>query len=146
VKRYAREAGSEWLAGLFEGWAVFSCASLGFIEVLAALYRRRRAGDLQEPDFDAALSAFQEDRRSFVDVQLTDEVLYIARDVVHRFALRGADTIHLASALVVRRRYENDTVTFVASDRELSAAAQTAGFIVLDPVIEEQKAAGDPQR
>ncbi len=146
VKRYARETGSEWLADLVESWAVFTCASLGFIEVLASLFRRRKAGDLHQPNFDAALRAFQDDRRRFVEVQLTDEVLNTAGDVVHRFALRGADAVHLASALVVRRRFENETVTLVASDRELNAAAQAAGFIVLDPVIEEQKAAGPPSQ
>jgi predicted nucleic acid-binding protein len=146
VKRYAREAGSEWLADLLNGWAVFTCASLGFIEVLAALYRRRKGGDLREPDFDAALRTFQEDRRQIIEVQLTDEVMQVADDVVHRFALRGADTVHLASALVVGKRFEGETVTVVTSDRELSAAAQAAGFIVLDPVVEEQRAAGGPQR
>jgi predicted nucleic acid-binding protein len=146
VKRYAREAGSEWLANLFEGWVTFTCASLGFIEVLAALHRRRKGGDLQEPDFDAALRAFQEDRRRFIEVQLTSEVMEVADEVVRRFGLRGADTVHLASALVVRRRFEGETVTVVTSDCELNAAAQAAGFIVLDPVNEEQKAAGGSQR
>jgi hypothetical protein len=57
-------------------------------------------------------------------------------------ALRGADAVHLASALVLRRRFADaeDRLIFVASDRELKEAAQSSGLAVIDPEEQEKQA------
>ena len=63
-------------------------------------------------------------------------------------ALRGADAVHLASALVLQRRFadaENHLV-FVASDRELKEAAQASGLAVIDPEDQEQQATSPGER
>ena len=68
-----------------------------------------------------------------------------AREVARQRALRGADAIHLASALVPRSRFveEEDRLVFVASDRQLKEAARSAGFTVTDP--EEEDSEAEPQ-
>ncbi len=61
-----------------------------------------------------------------------------ARDVALRFGLRGADTVHLASALWLEAHPPPNiaSVTMIVSDRELAEAAEEAGLDVYDPTRE----------
>lgn len=53
--------------------------------------------------------------------------------------VRGADAVHLASALLLQKRLaeDDDQLIFIASDHELNRAAQASGLIVVDPEKEE---------
>ena len=46
---------------------------------------------------------------------------------------RGADSVHLASALVYRQTHASKNLVFVTADGELIAAARQEGFQVVDP-------------
>jgi predicted nucleic acid-binding protein len=61
VKRYIRERGSVQVASLLRRYELFSSA-ITPVEVLSALGRRRRDGDLSEENFSATLSRVQSDR------------------------------------------------------------------------------------
>ena len=65
--------------------------------------------------------------------------------MAQRRALRGADAIHLASALVLQSRFveAEDQLVFVVSDRQLKEAVRSAGLSVVDP--EEDDGEGNPQ-
>lgn len=138
VKRYCREAGSERVRGLFARENVLCCATLGYIEVMATLTRKRRAGEIDGPLWEGARRLVRSDWDRFCHVELSAAVRETALRVAEASALRGADAVHLASALVLRDRLPPapDEVVFVAWDRELREAAARAGFPVIDP--EEQ--------
>jgi hypothetical protein len=66
----------------------------------------------------------------------------VAPDAVERtlqlariYALRGADCVHLASAVILKARLalEANEFALVTSDQELKAAALKAGLAVVDP-------------
>ena len=78
----------------------------------------------------------------FIQVQLTNETMELAKDLARNMALRGADAVHLASALVLQRRFADaeDQLIFVVSDRELKEATQSSGLEVIDPEEQEQQA------
>jgi len=56
-------------------------------------------------------------------------------EIADAFALRGSDSVHLASALQLfgDLGIDSNEFTFVTSDQELKAAALTAGLAVVDP-------------
>jgi hypothetical protein len=58
-----------------------------------------------------------------------------SQDAYDASALRGSDSVHLASALQLRDDLRIDAGEFVlvTSDQELKAAALKAGLAVLDP-------------
>jgi hypothetical protein len=62
-------------------------------------------------------------------------VVQRALDASDTYGLRGADSVHLASALILKEELELDAgeFAFVTSDQELKAAALTAGLAVVDP-------------
>jgi len=59
-----------------------------------------------------------------------------AFDATDTQVLRGADSVHLASALVLKEELYLDSqeFTLVTSDAELKAAALRVGLAVLDPL------------
>lgn len=72
---------------------------------------------------------------AFSAKDVTPSVVLRALDAAGAYGLRGADSLHLASALVLKEQLEPDSREFalVTSDRELEAAALKAGLVVVDP-------------
>lgn len=139
VKRYYQEKGTRWMQDLFLQNQMMACASLGLIEIVATLARKRKAREISPSSFRRKLRELEEDWEYFVEIQLSVEVVEVAKELTEKFALRGADAVHLASALSLRRHVEggDDHLLFIASDHELKKAAQTSGLVIMDP--EEQE-------
>jgi predicted nucleic acid-binding protein len=135
AKRYYQETGTRWVQDLFTGSRAIACASLGLIEVIATLARKRKAGEIDPLLSEQKARELEEDWRSFIQVQLTAEAVDKARDLARESALRGADAVHLASALLLQSRFaqDDDQLIFITADHELKQAAQASGLVVIDP-------------
>jgi predicted nucleic acid-binding protein len=145
VKRYVREPGSDWIQDLFAQQPLLACASLGYVEVMATLSRKNKAGEMGYAQFDGLVQELDRDWERFIEVRLDADTLALAISVVRQTALRGADAVHLASALLLRQHLttREDDVLLVAADEELKSAARASGLTVLDPA-EEQTPAQQP--
>ena len=99
---------------------------------------------IRNSEFEQRIQDLEEDWRRFIHVQLTAEAVDTARGIARDQALRGADAIHLASALMLRRRFEDeeDRLILVTSDQELKEAAQSVDLTVSDPNEEESSSLG----
>jgi predicted nucleic acid-binding protein len=135
VKRYFEEPGSTWVDGLFEQDHLLSCSSLGLIEVRATAARKCAFSGIDAAVFAEIKTWLMDDWSSFLWVGLTAEVVERSLKVADTWALRGSDSVHLASALQLRDNLETDLTefAFVTSDQELKAAAAKAGLTVVDP-------------
>lgn len=138
VKRYYLETGTSWLQALFDAVPTVACASPGLVEVMATLARKHKAEEIDSVTFEQKAQELEEDWESFVQIRFATELVHRAKEVAKQQALRGADAIHLASALLLESRFvETDNrLIFVASDHELKKAALSSGLEVIDP--EEQ--------
>lgn len=129
MKRYVAEDGSARVARLLEtGEAATS--RLSEVEIMSALTRRAREGDLASADTDRTTAALASDLPAFLIVELLPEVTALARSLVRRHALRAADAVQLASCLYLGERLA-ERIPFVAFDRRLRAAARAEGLRVL---------------
>lgn len=99
------------------------------IEVASALWRKQRArrDDVSRVAAERRLAALAA-RWSFVDDFRA--VLKEAHQTVARHALKAADALQLAAA-VVERMGAAGALPFVTLDKELAAAARAEGFNVL---------------
>lgn len=133
VKRYVREEGTEVVQALFSsGEVVFVSSRATWAECLAALVRRHRAGDLGADVLAARLDDAEDDLAGFALVDVDELLTSALRRIAETHALRGYDSIHLASALRVAGSLPG-AWTFVCSDQDLCDAAHAEGFEVLDP-------------
>jgi uncharacterized protein len=124
VKLLVEEAGSDVAATIWDGCDVAICSRIGHPEVRAALATAGRDRRLDVDDLRRAETAREGYWGATRPVELTASVMAQAGDLAGRYALRGADAVHLASALTIGV----DQVVVVAWDRRLRDAVDAVGI------------------
>jgi len=146
IKHYIREAGSDALnAKLNEASrhhpGIFISA-VGYAEILATFARRLRGNARLKKQTKLLRDVFRDDWMfELTCVELAVGVLELIPGLVDKHPLRGADAIHLASALWLRDAVRlgqefgpaNRSLTFASADKQLNRAASAEGLEVFDP-------------
>lgn len=131
LKLYLREAGSEEFNSLVEGRGDILVSDLTVTEVVSALVRRSRQGDLG-PDAvgrirHAVARSLEDGTCQRVDlipaVHRHAERLIVRLSEVSDISLRAGDALHLALAVSAR------AASFASFDRRLAAAARAVGLV-----------------
>ena len=137
LKRYFLEPGSGWMMRLFESGNPLASSVLGYIEVASALTRQRVPRKLDEDKLARLQQQLEEDWGDLTGFPLTDETVGRAVRLARDYKLRGADALHLATALGVNDALvgTGNSLVLVASDEDLLAVAQQTGLTVENPAI-----------
>ena len=125
VKLVVEEAGTDLAVELWDGCDAALASRLAYPEVCAALAAAGRNHDLSAAELDVAQSMWDEFWLAVRPVELTRHVEQRAGELARRHGLRGADAVHLASALAI----DNGTVIAVWG-RRLHSAALAEGLTV----------------
>lgn len=135
LKRFFDEPGSSWVRGLFEQKTALASASLGYVEVSAALARQQMSRKMNAEEVKKALGLLDAQWRDFFQVGMDDEIVSLAVGLAREKRLRGGDAIHLAAVtyLVRSRAASPGSVVFVVADVELASAAVSLGLTVVNP-------------
>lgn len=124
IKRFAAEKGSERVRRIVEQEEPIATAKIAYAEIHSGLARKRREGCFPSGQYALVCRRVELDWNSYLRIELTDEVLSLARELIQRHPLRGFDAIHLASALILKASL-GEQITFVGADeRQLEAAAK----------------------
>ena len=123
VKRYVAEPGTPVVHALVTRHGPIATAKIAYAEVHAGFARKRREGRLAERGYSSACGLFESDWHAYVRLDLQDEVLVLARDLLRKHPLKGFDAIHLASAIRLRTALAEDMM-FAAADMRLLDAAR----------------------
>ncbi len=126
VKLVVEEAGSQLAAELWDGCDGALSSRLAYPEVRAALAASARNHDLGAGDLLQAEQAWEEFWAATRKVELTAEVEQRAGHLARAHALRGADAVHLASALAV----DDDDLVVAVWDRRLHGGVLASGMRV----------------
>jgi predicted nucleic acid-binding protein len=120
VKLVVDEAGSDLAVNLWDGCDAALSSRLAYPEVRAALAASGRNHDLDEDELAAANQSWEEYRAATRPVELTAAVERHAGQLASLHSLRGADAVHLASALAIG----DPELVFAAWDQRLHAGAR----------------------
>ena len=101
VKLVVEEAGSALAADMWDGCDAALSSRLAYPEVRAALAAAGRNHDLNQADLASAEQAWEDYWAAVRPVELTAAVERHAGELARLHALRGADAVHLASAMAV---------------------------------------------
>ena len=126
VKLVVEETGSGLAADLWDGCDAAVSSRLAYPEVRAALAAAGRNHDIDPSGQAAAETAWEEYWAATRPVELNRAVEQSAGQLAARHALRGADAVHLASALAVSQSGQ----ILAAWDLRLRAGAQAAGLAI----------------
>jgi predicted nucleic acid-binding protein len=126
VKLVLDEAGSDIAAALWNASDVALSSRLAYPEVRAALAAAERNHDLTGGEASAAASDWELFWGSMRPVELSADVERVAGSLAVTHLLRGADAVHLASALALG----STGLTVAVWDRRLHAGAAAVGLAV----------------
>ena len=126
VKLVLDEVGSDIVAALWNGCDAALSSRLAYPEVCAALTSAGRNHDLTESEASAATSDWEQFWASLRPVELSADVERVAGSLAATHQLRGADAVHLASALALGSR----DLTVAVWDKRLHAGAAAVGLAV----------------
>lgn len=126
VKRYIQEPGSDEIESLLQD-GIAATARYTHVEILSAVARRFRDGDITAPDHQHIVSSLRRDFETLVAVELTIDVIGEIERLLARHALRAGDALQLASCIVLQERAEVP-VSFVAFDERCNEAAIVEGL------------------
>jgi len=139
VKRYAYESGTDWVLRVTDPTSdnEIVVARIAGAEVLAAIVRKQRAGEVSGIQAQQAVADFEADFETEYDViEVTPAVVMRAMDLIKRYGLRGYDSIQLACAMEVnevRLLVGLASLVFVSADGRLNEVARAEGLPVEDP-------------
>jgi uncharacterized protein len=132
VKRYAAESGSDRVTSLVEGDQKIAVSWLAVPETLSAVARRAKGGSISKEDIISIRNQLELDLQRFMVVEVCGAPINGIEKLIARHALRGADCIHLSTALWLSKAAKSPVV-FVASDHELLTAARAERLRILNP-------------
>ena len=143
VKRYVREKGTDLVKAIIDPDAAneIYIARISGAEVVAAIARRGRSGDLDKESIRRAVGQFRlEFERLYRVIEVTPGIVSRAMDLALKHGLRGYDAVQLAAALAVeevRKGMLMESLILVSSDSELNKAALRENLEVEDPNLME---------
>jgi len=133
VKLLVEEPGTELAVALWDGCDAAVSSRLAYPEVRAALAAAHRNHDLDRSGLAQAEEGWDAFWGATRPVELTPAVACHAGELAKDHALRGADAVHLASALAMSDR----SLIVAVWDRRLHACALATGLgvapVTLDP-------------
>jgi uncharacterized protein len=132
VKLVVDEPGSPLAAELWDACDGALSSRLAYPEVRAALAASARNHELEADELRAAEQAWEEYWAATRKVELTPDVEQHAGQLARSYALRGADAVHLASALVI----DDSELVVAVWDRRLHGGALAAGVQVAPADLE----------
>jgi len=132
VKLLVEEPGSELAAELWDGCDAPVASRLAYPEVCAALAAAARGKTLTRGEANAAARSWEEFWAATRPVELNAAVERQAGELARTCALRGADAVHLASALAIG----DPGLVMAVWDRRLHEGARTSGLRVAPATLD----------
>lgn len=126
VTLYVDEPGSGAVRTDIARAAVVATSVIAYPEARAAMARRYREGALTRAAFSAAKRSLDADWPKYLAVVVTEGLCREAGRLAERYALRGYDSVHLASYLEVARHAGAVDTRFSSFDVSLNDAAKRA--------------------
>lgn len=131
VKLVIEEPGSDTAGSAWSSADVRVASVLAYPEARAALAAARRAGRLPTARASKAVSLLERRCEELTLVEVTRQIAWRAGDLAKNDRLRGADAVHLATALAASAGGELFVLTW---DAALAAAAMRHGAAVVTGV------------
>ncbi|HEA67549.1 MAG TPA: PIN domain-containing protein [Desulfobacterales bacterium] len=127
VKLYVEEDESSKVDALVKSSEVTATSLVAFAEARAAFARRFREKAFTKNEYNRLKEFFDKDWSRYLILSVTEDMIRLASDLAEKHALKGFDSIHLASALTLRQELSSPIV-FSCFDDNLQKASEREGL------------------
>ena len=125
IKLYIEENGSAEVESLVNQASLVCTSVVAYPEARSALARLHREGALTIEEHSLTKADLDEDWPRYLALEVTSTVWRAAGDLAEKHALRGFDSLHLASFLFLAGEDLGEHVQFSSFDDRLNGAART---------------------
>lgn len=122
AKRYIEESGSQAVDAICTRATELALSVVCIPEILSALNRRVREGNLSRRYYEQAKKRLSEDVEDAVIVNLTSPVISTCTTILEASPIRALDALHIACAV------QWEAELFVSGDKRQLSAARRAGL------------------
>lgn len=123
VKLYIEENESSEVDDLVKSSEFTATSLVAYAEARAAFARRFREKAFTSNEYDRIKKSFDKDWSRYLILNVTENMIQLAGNLAEKHALRGFDSIHLASALTLRQEISSPIV-FSCFDDNLQKASE----------------------
>lgn len=127
IKLYIDEDGTRTVQAFAKKSKVLATSIVAYAEARAAVKRGLAEEIIYEAEYRLCMSNFKKDWKNYLIVNIDKSLIFLAGDLAEKYNLRGFDSIHLASAVVLREKLNID-ILFLCWDKKLEEAAIMEGF------------------
>ncbi len=127
VKLYVEEDESSKVDALVKSSEVTATSLVAFAEARAAFARRFREKAFTKNEYNRLKEFFDKDWSRYLILSVTEDMIRLASDLAEKHALKGFDSIHLASALTLRQELSSP-ILFSCFDDTLQKASEREGL------------------
>jgi predicted nucleic acid-binding protein len=124
IKLYVEESGSRDIESLIAGASLICTSVVTYPEARSALARLRREGNLTAEEHALSKANLEGEWPEYLALDVTPEIWRAAGDLAEKHALRGFDSLHLASFLHMASGGLGEPIRFSSFDGKLSGAAR----------------------
>lgn len=132
VKRYVAENYTQEVRSLIRRARMVATTELSRIEVVAAIMRAVRTGNLISQEASKAIEVLRSDWADTMSLKVSGAILTTGEHAVFTHPLKGYDAIHLASAIIWREALRTE-ITLACFDSQLRRAAKAEKFRLWPP-------------
>lgn len=129
VKLYVEEERSDGVRTLLKDTDVAVTSCITYVEAIAAFSRRFNHSRAKHI-YRAISDAFKSDWDNYFSMNIDRELIKEAAKLAEKHNLRAYDSIHLASAILLRRGLKR-SVIFSSSNNELNSSALKEKLVVM---------------
>ncbi len=133
VKRYVEEEGTDFVKSILTEDGLIATSKLTYPEILSALMRKVRVGEIERKAFNGIADMFDKDWDHVLVLDFHNDLLQVVKMLIEKHPLKAADAIHLSSALWLKLSSKTN-LTFIASDSNLLKAARAERLQVINPL------------
>jgi uncharacterized protein len=123
VKLYVEEDESIIVKTLVDSSEFTATSIFAYAEARAAFSRRFREKSITPNEYNRLIKSFDKDWNSYLIISVTEDMIKLAGNLAEKHALRGFDSIHLASALKLRKEVSS-AIKFSCFDDNLQKASR----------------------
>lgn len=128
VKLYVEETGTREVQELVGKSKIMATSIVAYAEASSAFKRGFVEKIICEKEYNLCNSNFKNDWRSYLIVNIDSSLIFLAGDLAEKHNIRGFDSIHLASVIVLREKISNMDILFLCWDKKLAESAAREGF------------------